>query len=120
MESREFALQARIDAKVLSEWLAAGWLLPHRTGATQIFSEVDLARAHLVHDLHDLGVDDEGVSVILGLVDQLHGVRRVLREILSGLDAQPEAARRRLDAVPQETMSGRPTQRRDYDESQSR
>ena len=24
MESREFALQARIDAKVLSEWLAVG------------------------------------------------------------------------------------------------
>jgi chaperone modulatory protein CbpM len=119
MESREFALQARIDAKVLSEWLAAGWLLPHRTGATQVFSEVDLARAHLVRDLHDIGINDEGVSVILDLVDQLHGVRRLLREILSGLDALPDAARRRLDDGPQGTMSGRP-QRRDYDESQSR
>jgi chaperone modulatory protein CbpM len=120
MESREFALQARIDAKVLSEWLAAGWLLPHRSGATQVFSEVDLARAHLVRDLHDIGINDEGVSVILDLVDQLHGVRRLLREILSGLDALPDAARRRLDDGPQGTMSGRPTQRRDYDESQSR
>jgi chaperone modulatory protein CbpM len=119
MESREFALQARIDAKVLSEWLAAGWLLPHRTGATQVFSEVDLARAHLVRDLHDIGINDEGVSVILDLVDQLHGVRRLLREILSGMDALPDATRRRLDGRPQGTMSGRPTQRRDYDEGQS-
>jgi DnaJ-class molecular chaperone len=47
------------------------------------YSEIDLARAHLIKDLNDLGVNDAGVPVILDLVDQLHGLRRVLRELLS-------------------------------------
>jgi len=29
-----------------------------------------------------LGVNDEGVAVILNLVDQVHGMRRVLTEVL--------------------------------------
>jgi chaperone modulatory protein CbpM len=29
-----------------------------------------------------LGVNDEGVGVILNLVDQIHGMRRVLMEVL--------------------------------------
>ena len=107
MESREFVLQARIDANVLSEWVEAGWLVPHRTGTAQHFSEVDLARAYLVRDLQQIGVNDEGISVILYLVDQLHGVRRLLREILSGIDAQPEAFRRRLVADVHQAMPER-------------
>jgi chaperone modulatory protein CbpM len=30
----------------------------------------------------DLGVNDEGVGVVLNLVDQVHGLRRVLTELL--------------------------------------
>jgi chaperone modulatory protein CbpM len=125
MELREFVLQARIDANVLSQWIEAGWLAPHRIDTAQHFSEVDLARAHLVHDLQQLGVNDEGISVILDLVDQLHGVRRVLREILSGIDAQPESARHQLLAGLHQAMSGRAsdvcgqTQTRDRQASQS-
>jgi chaperone modulatory protein CbpM len=119
MESREFVLQARIDAKVLSQWIAAGWLMPHRTETAQVFSEVDLARAHLVHDLQELGVNDEGIPIILDLIDQLHGVRRLLGGILAGFDTRPEAARRRLVAGLQETMPGRSPQPRDHHESES-
>src|SRR5258707_455784 len=39
MESREFVLQARIDAEVLDEWVHAGWLTPRRNGANPRFSE---------------------------------------------------------------------------------
>jgi chaperone modulatory protein CbpM len=119
MESREFALQARIDANVLSQWIAAGWLVPRRTETAQVFSEVDLARAHLVRDLQQLGVNDEGIPIILELLDQLHGVRRLLRGMLTGLDAQPEAARCRSLAGPHETISGRPPQPRVHDGSES-
>jgi chaperone modulatory protein CbpM len=119
MESREFALQARIDAKLLSQWIAAGWLMPHRTEAAQVFSEVDLARAHLVRDLQELGVNDEGIPIILDLIDQLHGVRRLLSGILAGFDTRPEAARRRVVAGLQETMPGSSSQPRDHHESES-
>ena len=47
------------------------------------FSDADIARAQLIRDLkNDLGVNDEGVSVILSLVDQVHGLRGVLTEVL--------------------------------------
>jgi len=46
------------------------------------FSDMDVARARLIRDLKiDLGVNDEGVDVILHLLDQLHGLRRVLEAL---------------------------------------
>jgi chaperone modulatory protein CbpM len=79
----EIVTQVRIEATVLTHWVAAGWLVPRRSGADQEFSEVDLARAHLIRDLQSLGANDESIPVILDLVDQLHGVRRLLQEVLS-------------------------------------
>jgi chaperone modulatory protein CbpM len=92
---REFRLQAQLDEATLAAWIDAGWLLPGRTDAG--FSDVELARAQMIHDLrNDLGVNDEGVTVILDLLDQIHGVRRTFREFLSVVCAQPEATRRKI------------------------
>jgi chaperone modulatory protein CbpM len=98
METREFLRNARLEAKVLQTWVEAGWLLPDRDGDAQRFSDVDLARAQLIRDLKQLGVNDDGIPVILDLVDQLHGLRRTLRDVLARIHAQPEATRRRIAA----------------------
>jgi chaperone modulatory protein CbpM len=83
METREFLVHTQLDAGSVEAWVRAGWLIPRQDGTTFEFSEIDMARAQLIRDLqHDLGVNDEGVSVILDLIDQLHGVRRMLRELL--------------------------------------
>ena len=94
METDEFVAHAPLGAEVLEAWIEAGWLLPRQDGAKRNFFAVDLARAHLIHDLEHLGVNDEGIPVILDLVDQLHGLRRTLRDLLSAIYAQPEAMRR--------------------------
>src|SRR3979411_2094020 len=107
MEAREFALHARINGEKLNAWLEAGWLAPQRNDEGTHYSERDVARARLIEDLKDLGINDEGVPVILDLVDQLHGLRRVLRELLSRIHSQPEAARRRLVADLHRAMSER-------------
>jgi chaperone modulatory protein CbpM len=83
MEADEFVLQARIDAETLHTWLEAGWLAPRRDEGHARYSEIDVARAHLINDLNELGINDAAVPVILDLVDQLHGVRRALRELLT-------------------------------------
>jgi chaperone modulatory protein CbpM len=88
MRTREFVLQARIDAEELGKWVAAGWLLPRQNSAGQDYSDVDLARAHLIRDLQQLGVNDESIPVVLDLIDQLHGLRRMLREVLSAMKVQ--------------------------------
>ena len=88
MQTREFVVQARIDVETLDHWLQAGWLSPQEIGEGRGFSQVDLARAQLIGDLQNLGINDEGIPVILDLVDQLHGLRNMLREVLTTIDAQ--------------------------------
>jgi chaperone modulatory protein CbpM len=99
IDTSEFLFHARLDAEVLEAWVEAGWLLPRRDVETRRFTEVDLARTQLIRDLKDdMGVNDEGVAVILDLVDQVHGLRRTLRIVASAVGAQPEALRRRIVA----------------------
>ena len=95
--SRDFLLRARLDTASLEAWIEAGWLVPQRTGPERIFSEFDLARAWLIRDLRDdMGVNDEGIAVALGLLDQVHGLRQALRRVSSALHALPEPLRREI------------------------
>jgi chaperone modulatory protein CbpM len=88
MTSHQSVHCARLDKEVLDQWVDAGWLTPHQNATGQRFSSVDLARAYLIRDLQDLGVNDDGIPIILDLVDQVHGLRYVLRELLSTINAQ--------------------------------
>jgi chaperone modulatory protein CbpM len=98
METYEFLLRSRLEPEILETWIQIGWLLPGRTEGDRYFSEVDLARAQLIRDLHDLGVNDDGIPVVLDLVDQLHGLRHTLRGLLATISAQPQSTRRRIIA----------------------
>jgi chaperone modulatory protein CbpM len=88
MTSHRIVHHARLNEEVLGQWVEAGWLVPHRESTGQRFSSVDLARAYLIRDLQDLGVNDDGIPIILDLVDQVHGLRYVLRELLSTIKTQ--------------------------------
>jgi chaperone modulatory protein CbpM len=84
ISTQEFLLRARLEHHSLEAWIAAGWLIPPQTHPEPAFSEVDLARAQFIRDLRDdLGVNDEGISVILHLLDQVHGLRRSMQELLN-------------------------------------
>ena len=88
MESHPYARQARLDNAVLDQWVEAGWLTPHQESAGERFSRVDLARASLIRDLQDLGVNDDSIPIVLDLIDQVHGLRCVLRELLSTIRSE--------------------------------
>jgi len=97
INTQEFLAIVRVDAEALEAWIEAGWLVPRRDALGWTFSEMDLARARLICDLkRDFGLNDEGVAVALDLLDQIYGLRQALRELLSGVSAQPESARRRI------------------------
>ena len=86
---QEFLIRARLERRSLQTWIAAGWLVPPQTEPELMFSDVDLARAQLIRDLReDFGVNDEGVSVILHLVDQMHGLRRSMQGLLDEMHAR--------------------------------
>ncbi len=83
----EFLIRIHIERRIVESWIAAGWLIPQREPELA-FSEVDLARAQLIRELkEDFGVNDEGISLILHLLDQVHGLRRSMREVLEQMRA---------------------------------
>jgi chaperone modulatory protein CbpM len=85
MPKREILIAGNIDRERLSAWIEAGWLCPDREKPEpDSLSEADLARAQLICDLKDdFGINDEGIEVILDLLDQIHGLRLVMRQMLS-------------------------------------
>ena len=90
---QEFLIRAHLEHRSLEAWIAAGWLIPPQTEPELMFSDIDLARAQLIRDLReDFGVNDEGVSVILHLVDQMHGLRRSMEGLLDEMRAHTKPA----------------------------
>jgi chaperone modulatory protein CbpM len=86
MNKQEFLTHAGVQAQALDLWLEQRWLIPDQTSAGMKFSDMDIARACLIRDLKtDFGVNDEGIDVILHLVDQLHGLRRALEQLHQNL-----------------------------------
>ena len=82
MDAREFIDRTHLDPPTVNAWIEAEWLLPITSRKALHFSKVDLARAHLIKDLKlDFGVNNEGVAIILHLLDQLHGLRCLVRDI---------------------------------------
>jgi chaperone modulatory protein CbpM len=95
----EFLVRVRIDQQLLKHWIAAGWIAPEHE-PDLAFSDVDLARAQLIRELKDdFGVNDEGISLILHLLDQLHGLRRSMYGLLEEMrrDSQRQTPERGTD-----------------------
>ena len=88
---REFLERARLDRRTLTVWIEEEWLIPGSTADELAFTDMDLARANLIHDLKDkMGVNDEGLGVVLHLLDQMHALRRALAVALeSARDRRP-------------------------------
>ena len=81
----EFLLRAHLDQQTLEVWIQEEWLSPEQGDAEPTFCEADVARAGLIRDLQgDLGVNREGVGVILDLVDQIHSLRWALANRIGG------------------------------------
>jgi chaperone modulatory protein CbpM len=83
METQEFLLAARIETEALDAWIEAGWLMPQHDGESGEFSEIDVARAQLIRDLLHMGVNDDAMSIVLDLIDQMHGLRRMVHALLA-------------------------------------
>ena len=82
LSKQEFLSLSGMGHDTLDTWIEEEWLVPSGTSLELSFTEVDIARARLVRDLQmDFGVNDEGVGVILNLVDQIYGMRRALMEL---------------------------------------
>jgi chaperone modulatory protein CbpM len=90
-----------LERSEIWRWVENRWVVAERQGDTLLFREVDVARIELIREIRrDFAIEDEAVALILGLLDQVYGLRRQLRRLCDALAAQPqevqEAVRRAL------------------------
>lgn len=75
-------MSSGLQIQVLEFWLEQRWLVPEETEGQVRFNESDMARAQLIRQLkEDFGSNDEGIDIILHLLDQIHGLRGLLVEL---------------------------------------
>ena len=70
------------DRAEIEQWIALDWVRPDGEPGQWRFTEIDVARLHLIRALRvEVGIEDAGVPVVLHLLDQLYATRRQLREL---------------------------------------
>jgi chaperone modulatory protein CbpM len=90
-----------LEHRELLRWMENRWVLPERHAETWVFHEVDVARVELILDIRrDFAIDDEAMGLVLGLLDQVYGLRRQMRRLCDAVATQPpdvqDAIRRAL------------------------
>jgi chaperone modulatory protein CbpM len=79
-----------LDRGELTRWVENRWVLPERRGRTWIFHEIDVARIELIIEVRrEFAIEDEALSLILGLLDQVYDLRRQLGRLCDALAVQP-------------------------------
>ncbi|MGG7577048.1 chaperone modulator CbpM (plasmid) [Rhizobium sp. YTUHZ045] len=97
MDDHEFRLYLKIDVVQLDFWIEQGWLIPETSGEKRQFRDADVARARLILDLMgNMGVNEAGVDVVMDLVDQLHGIRGTMSQLMTAISRQERDVQRRL------------------------
>ena len=90
---------AELDRAELQRWIENRWILPELADSQFRFHEVDIARVELILEIRrEFSVDDEAMSLVLGLLDQLYSLRRQMRRLCDALESQPPDIR---DAIRQ-------------------
>lgn len=93
IDIQAFLRDSTIESHVFEQWVERRWIVLAEDTRAVALSEVDAARAMFIRDLTgDMGVNDAGVDVVLHLLDQMHGMRRLMQELRVELDAMQGAA----------------------------
>ena len=89
-----------LDADALQRWVDLGWVQPQQDGASWGFDTSDVVRVRLICELHyDLAIEEDSMSVVLSLLDQLYATRRSLGALAAAVEAQPDDVRARIAGI---------------------
>jgi chaperone modulatory protein CbpM len=84
----------RLTTVHVERWVARGLLRPSADGENWTFEPVDVARARLLADLTEqMGFDEESIETVVDLLDQVHTLRRQLRQLGLAIGCQPNETR---------------------------
>jgi chaperone modulatory protein CbpM len=87
-------LFADLGEAELMAWIERGWVRPDPGDTGWVFQDIDVARVRLIYDLRrNMSVQEDMISMVLGLLDQVYDLRSQLRTVLRAIEAQPDAVR---------------------------
>lgn len=87
VELQVFLKDADIELHTVQRWVDRQWIVATGSGTELELTATDAARVLLIRELQgDFGVNDEGIDIVLHLLDQLHGMRRVVQALRGELD----------------------------------
>jgi chaperone modulatory protein CbpM len=96
-----------LERRELSRWVENRWVLPERHGEGWVFHEVDVARVELIIDMRrDFAINDDAMDLVLGLLDQVYGLRRQMRRLCDAVATQPPAVQEAIRQVLAGRSSG--------------
>ena len=88
---------APLQADALAHWIALGWVQPHLDRDDLRFDTSDVARVRLIVELHyELRIEEDSMSVVLSLMDQLYDARRSLKAVVAAIESEPDEVRARI------------------------
>jgi chaperone modulatory protein CbpM len=83
-----------LEPEALRRWIDLGWVLPRQHDESLRFDRSDVARVRLICELHyELLIEEDSMSVVLSLMDQLYATRRALGALKAAVEAQPDDVR---------------------------
>jgi chaperone modulatory protein CbpM len=93
---------AGLERAEILRWVENRWVLPDIAGEQWVFQQVDVARVELIrHVRDDLAVNDEAMTLVLGLLDQVYDLRRQMRRLCDAVEAlSPDAQAALRQALP--------------------
>ena len=82
------------DRAEVRGWIIAGYVRAAGEPDHWIFAEADVARVRLIRELkYEMAVHEENLDIVLGLLDQVYGLRRELTALARAVEGQPDAIR---------------------------
>ncbi len=96
-EREVISLVEGLTVRRLRVWVKRGWIVPAPKSRSHNFSEIDIARVHLIAQLKmDMALNDEAIPIVLSLIDQVHGLRYELRSLARAVESQQESVQREI------------------------
>ena len=96
MNDLEFRLCLKIDGTILDVWVEQGWLVPDRTDRGRTFAMPTSRGVASFSISSRRWVSTKPVSMSSDLVDQVHGLRGTLRELMEAVRVQDNDVQQRI------------------------
>lgn len=91
------ARHAGLEHHEVRGWIAEGWVRPERAGDTWNFAAVDVARVELILEIRrEFAIAEEGLPLVLSLLDQVYALRRQMGRLCDALATQPPEVQQAL------------------------